>query len=390
MSTEDVTTHAKKIGKQAFNLKQAEMYVKKLNRLQEVLPSYNTINEKLKHITDEIVNIFHADFARIWMIKEGDLCDQGCIHASVTEGADICENRDQCLHLVASSGRYPHLDGSHRRVPYGCYKIGRVAAGNDVKFLSNDVANDPRVHDHQWARRHNLVSFAGYRLLSTESKPIGVLALFSKQTITPYEDPLFESIAISTAKVIQAKTVEESLLESEEKYRNLFHNAQVGLGSSRISDGKILECNEKMANIFGYKTRAEFISGFVFSKHYVDPNIREEMKRKLKKHGVIRNMAVQLYRKDGDIVWIRFDVQAFPEKGYFEDVVVDITEQKIAEEERKKLIIRLQKAQKMEAIGTLAGGVAHDLNNILSGIVSFPELIYCWILMKTTPLENRF
>jgi len=150
------------------------------------------------------------------------LCDQGCIHASVTEGADICENRDQCLHLVASSGRYTHLDGSHRRVPYGCYKIGRVAAGNDVKFLTNDVTNDPRVHDHQWARQHNLVSFAGYRLLSTESKPIGVLALFSKKIITPYEDALFESIAISTAKVIQAKTVEESLLESEEKYRNLF------------------------------------------------------------------------------------------------------------------------------------------------------------------------
>jgi len=99
------------------------------------------------------------------------------------------------------------------------------------------------------------------------------------------------------------------------------------------------------------------------------------MKRKLEKHGVIRNMAVQLYRKDGDIVWIRFDVQAFPEKGYFEDVVVDITEQKKAEEERTKLIARLQRAQKMEAIGTLAGGVAHDLNNILSGIVSFPELI---------------
>ena len=160
----DFSTPPNKMEKQDFELKQAETYVKKLNRLQEMLPSCNTINEKLKHITVEIVNIFQADFARIWMIKEGDLCDQGCIHASVTEGAEVCENRDQCLHLVASSGRYPHLDGSHRRVPHGCYKIGRVAAGNDVKFLTNDVTNDPRVHDHQWARRHNLVSFAGYRL----------------------------------------------------------------------------------------------------------------------------------------------------------------------------------------------------------------------------------
>jgi len=53
----------------------------------------------------------------------------------------------------------------------------------------------------------------------------------------------------------------------------------------------------------------------------------------------------------------------------------DITERKRTEEERARLQNKLQQAQKMKAVGTLAGGVAHDLNNILSGIVSYPELI---------------
>jgi nitrogen-specific signal transduction histidine kinase len=53
----------------------------------------------------------------------------------------------------------------------------------------------------------------------------------------------------------------------------------------------------------------------------------------------------------------------------------DITELKWASQEKEELRIQLQRAQKMEAIGTLAGGVAHDLNNILSGIVSYPELL---------------
>ncbi|MBI9082103.1 MAG: response regulator [Desulfobacterales bacterium] len=53
----------------------------------------------------------------------------------------------------------------------------------------------------------------------------------------------------------------------------------------------------------------------------------------------------------------------------------DITERKRAEREQEKLRAQLQHAQKMEAIGTLAGGVAHDLNNILSGIVTYPDLI---------------
>ena len=64
-------------------------------------------------------------------------------------------------------------------------------------------------------------------------------------------------------------------------------------------------------------------------------------------------------------------------------VCTDITDRRQAEEEKKKLVTQLQQAQKMEAIGTLAGGVAHDLNNILGGLVSYPEL-----LLLQLPLDS--
>jgi two-component system, cell cycle sensor histidine kinase and response regulator CckA len=62
-------------------------------------------------------------------------------------------------------------------------------------------------------------------------------------------------------------------------------------------------------------------------------------------------------------------------------IIIDLTEKKRAEEEQKRLEARLQRAQKMEVLGTMAGGVAHDLNNILSGIVGYPDLL----LMQLAP-----
>lgn len=56
-------------------------------------------------------------------------------------------------------------------------------------------------------------------------------------------------------------------------------------------------------------------------------------------------------------------------------VAFDITQTKELEEQRREAEAKLQQSQKMEAIGKLAGGVAHDLNNILSGIINYPELI---------------
>ena len=68
-------------------------------------------------------------------------------------------------------------------------------------------------------------------------------------------------------------------------------------------------------------------------------------------------------------------------------VVHDLTGIRETQEEKRKLEIQLQNAQKLESLGTLAGGVAHDLNNILSGIVSYPELLLI-DLAPDSPLQG--
>jgi HD-GYP domain-containing protein (c-di-GMP phosphodiesterase class II) len=122
--------------------------------------------------------------------------------------------------LLASSGRYTHTDGKiHRRVPFGCYKIGRVASDDDHKFLTNDVQNDPRVHNHEWARELGLVSFVGYQLSVTGGKTLGVLALFAKHPISFQEDAILDGLSSAVALVIQRGIAEKSLHQTLESLR---------------------------------------------------------------------------------------------------------------------------------------------------------------------------
>ena len=134
------------------------------------------------------------------------------------------------------------------------------------------------------------------------------------------------------ADTTDRKQTEEALRESEDKYRNLFNNAQVGLFRTRISDGKIIECNQRLAKMFAYENRQACIAQFVTSEHYLDPGTRERMVAEIQKNGEIHNFEARLSRRDGSIIWIRYSARAHPEKGYIEGVATDITEEKLAVE----------------------------------------------------------
>jgi two-component system, cell cycle sensor histidine kinase and response regulator CckA len=88
---------------------------------------------------------------------------------------------------------------------------------------------------------------------------------------------------------------------------------------------------------------------------------------------------LELFRKDGSMLWTEVTASFILDEAGLPvgilGVTRDISERRKAQEEKEKLLENLNQSRKMEAIGRLAGGVAHDLNNVLSGIVSYPDLL---------------
>jgi PAS domain S-box-containing protein len=169
------------------------------------------------------------------------------------------------------------------------------------------------------------------------------------------------------------------LREAEAKYRGMFENAVEGIYQS-TPDGRYLAVNPALAKMYGYDRADELLNRVsdISAQIYVDPAFREIFRREIEQKGFIHGLEYQVRRRDGSIIWISESARAVTDASgavrYYEGFIDDITARKEAEGERTKLEKQMLHSQKMDAIGTLAGGMAHDFNNILCAMLGYTEL----------------
>jgi len=177
-----------------------------------------------------------------------------------------------------------------------------------------------------------------------------------------------------TRNITDRKKIEKALERAKLFSNSLLENAPIAILVIN-TDSSIRYVNPMFEKFTGYTS--EEILGAKFPYPWIADDATNDDMGKRVMEGV-RLSERRYKKKNGEYSWVDIEITPVRHNGelsYFLGTWIDIEDRKRSETERKNLEEKLHRSQTMESLGLLAGGVAHDLNNVLAGIVSYPDLL---------------
>jgi len=184
-------------------------------------------------------------------------------------------------------------------------------------------------------------------------------------------------VVVAHENITARKQAEHALQTSETRYRRLFESARDGILILDAESGRIVDVNPFMIDLLGY-SHAGFVGKQLWEIGvFKDIAASKQAFFDLQAQGYVRYEDLPLETRDGRHVAVEFVSNVYPVNHHhvIQCNIRDITARKRADAEHNELQAQLLQAQKLESIGTLAGGVAHEINNPIMGIMNYAQLI---------------
>ncbi len=207
---------------------------------------------------------------------------------------------------------------------------------------------------------------------------IGLDSVNDEKQFSEEVDNLLKMSGEIFASAIHRRDLISHSIRMEDKYSTLFSETEDVVFIS-TPEGKFLDMNPAGAKMFGYSSVKEVLDLDIEKAFYFDPKDREKFKKAMQTKGRVKDYEMVIRDKKGEKIFVSETSTAVRnEKGEI------VAYQGIMRDEtyRKQLEQQLFQAKKMESIGMLAGGVAHDFNNILTTIRGYADLMM--MNMKST------
>jgi PAS domain S-box-containing protein len=336
------------------------------------LASKDDLRGILNRCADALVRHFDAAFARIWTLKHG--------------GGE--------LELQASSGIYTRLNGGYSRIPIGQMKIGLIAKERRA-HLTNDVQNDARISDHNWAKTENIRSFAGYPLV-LEDRVVGVIGVFSRHALTENTIESLAFIADVIAQGVERKRAEDALRCSEQNLR-LTLDTIGGLVTTVSPSGELEFANRRFLEYTG-----NTIEELKTNLGILHPDDRERVMGQWThalRTGEALYSEARIRRHDGVFRWFAMTALPLTDQDHrilrWYNLITDIHDRKEAEEKLRQAQEDLRKTQaefahvnRVMTMGELTASIAHEVNQPLAAIVSSGDSCAAWLAHEPPNLDK--
>lgn len=290
----------------------------------------------------------------------------------------VAENADEWIWEVDANGMYQYCSSAVERI-LGYSPDELVGKKHFFDLFAPEVREDLKEAAlSAFERRETLRNFVypnihkngEIRLLETSCSPVQN----EKGALLGYRG--------ADTDVTERKQTEEALRASEERLELALRGADLGLWDWDLKTGRGV-CNERALDMLGYMNGEVDLNLFSWKDmvHPEDwPRVSETLTAHIEGRAPSYESEYRLRSKSGEWKWIlargksaAFDTDGRPLR--MTGTILDITERKSAEQEREVLRAQLAQSQKMQAIGTLTGGLSHDFNNLLTIINGYTEMI---------------
>jgi PAS domain S-box-containing protein len=241
---------------------------------------------------------------------------------------------------------------------------------------------DAVLTQEQWLKQRKRMRIKGSGTIETFHRRKDGSTFPVEVTINYFEHGTNHFTFSFVTDISERKQAEQALLDSEERYRTLVNNLP-GVAYRCVNDAQwtMVFFSAGIKEMTGYPA-SEFINNAVRSYASIIHSEDYELVDHAVQKGVNAHrpfeMEYRLLRADGTMLWVHERGQGiFDYAGkllWLDGVIIDINEQRLAQEEKERLQAQLLQAQKMESVGRLAGGVAHDFNNMLQTILGYSDL----------------
>jgi len=190
-------------------------------------------------------------------------------------------------------------------------------------------------------------------------------------------EPTVAGLVINSRDVTERREAERLLQQSEARFRTAFMTGTDAYLIVGRDDGRILEANDQFLAMYGYRRDETIGRTSLELGLWARPEERQAMLTRLAADGMVRNFEVLARRKGGETFPVLYSTAELHGEGppLLMGVIRDVTEQRRSAAAVRSLEEQVRQAQRLEAVGRLAGGVAHDFNNILTAITGYTDLL---------------